>query len=1082
MRIQSWGTAALALLGAVLVSLAGYALPTFTDLDHDAGNLNPTDIIVVQDIQAQGDSTSDTIINGLTVQNVGTADYTKIVKIEVLDGGGILGEATNLAGLTTGGVTINVGQYTIPASGDESIRVRVTIAPTTTIVGGETVNLRVKFHYVLNETSYTSSYYDDGISETIIKGGFDDAIDTVVGPHNFNPGNENIVQVTTFTDDDANAFPVTWQGEAIVIDNNSGTANETEIETVSVTVSISGVLYACTKPWEGDGIVSFAPVDFDPDLPNVGDDREATITVRMKIRTDSARDNQTIRPRTTVKVEEGTQAYTQVLTGTKAQRVRYQGCEISEEISTHLTSGVLTVGEYLAQTIRLTDDDVNLDAVALEEIEVRNTGNATGAEFSRIEVLRDGVLIGFIDNPAGFAGGQRFALDDGPADWALGDDRSTTLTILYYVGENAVSGHTLKPKVVVRTAEERVDLYWSDDVTYPDVVLLHAPGFEVVKKDPEGPTGGDAYTGQRLLAQQILCRDIDENSDGVTVNPIVVKNVGSASGNPDVVKIEIADIDGNILGSAEDLTGFTTGGVSITTDEYNVLEDSPEGAEMILFVYLTIADPEVAVAGRTVNLETRILHTESGMGYEKSVAGPVWTIRVNHRPVVNFDWTPEVANVGQETQFTADVTDEDGDDIVTHEWSFGEERGGGESDEQDPIYVFGTAGEQEVTLTVTDERGLTGSTTKAVVVNAPPVVEVAMEPEAPGLDENVQFTPTVSDPDDPADEPYTYEWDFDDDEATSDSEAPIHSFAERRTYDVSLTVSDSRGGTTTVVLPVTVGNRAPEVDLNWTPANPDVSELVVFTATVTDLDDPPDTPYTYEWDFGDDDETSSSASPTHRYDERATFTVTLIVTDAREGRTTVEKEISIGNGAPVIGSLSVDPPTPNTGDAVSITASSTTDPDGDSIVSYEWKFGDRSETTTTSNSTTHVYATPGTYTIEAIAVDARGGRSEAKTVQITVAGPTKVVTWAFPNPASTTATISYYLPDGATDPELWIFDLDRSQVLRQTLAAGETEFEWNLRTGDGDAVSNGLYFCIITATKAAGGTTSSDVFLLLVAR
>jgi hypothetical protein len=65
---------------------------------------------------------------------------------------------------------------------------------------------------------------------------------------------------------------------------------------------------------------------------------------------------------------------------------------------------------------------------------------------------------------------------------------------------------------------------------------------------------------------------------------------------------------------------------------------------------------------------------------------------------------------------------------------------------------------------------------------------------------------------------------------------------------------------------------------------------------------------------------------------------------------------------------------------------------------------------------------------------------------------------------------------------LWIFDLNRNQILRQTLAAGDTEFEWDLLNGAGTAVSNGLYFCMITATSATDRTITSAVFRLLVVR
>ncbi|MBU1048991.1 PKD domain-containing protein [Candidatus Bipolaricaulota bacterium] len=224
------------------------------------------------------------------------------------------------------------------------------------------------------------------------------------------------------------------------------------------------------------------------------------------------------------------------------------------------------------------------------------------------------------------------------------------------------------------------------------------------------------------------------------------------------------------------------------------------------------------------------------------------------------------------------------------------------------------------------------------------------------------------------------------------------------------------------------------------------------------------------------------ATPSFTYDTAGTYTVTLTVTDSDANTDTATLSVSVGNEPPVVGGLTATPTTANTGSNVVFAATNVTDPDGDAIGHYEWDFGD---TVTNANGTQqigHIYGAPGTYTVTVIAVDDRGGRSVARTLDIVVEGPTRVVMRGFPNPATTSATIEYFLPIGATRPELLIFDLNRNRILQQTLPAAGTTFVWNLRDDDGTAVSNGLYFCMITATSATDRPIVSDVFRLLIAR
>jgi cytochrome c len=93
--------------------------------------------------------------------------------------------------------------------------------------------------------------------------------------------------------------------------------------------------------------------------------------------------------------------------------------------------------------------------------------------------------------------------------------------------------------------------------------------------------------------------------------------------------------------------------------------------------------------------------------------------------------------------------------------------------------------------------------------------------------------------------------------------------------------------------------------------------------------------------------------------------------------------VGITDNSPPVLTASADPlsgPAPLT---VDFTASAT-DPDGDDPITFEWAFGDDGATADTADAT-HTYVTPGTYTAEVTATDARGA-SASESFEITVEG------------------------------------------------------------------------------------------------
>ncbi|SIM55347.1 ThuA domain-containing protein [Micromonospora cremea] len=93
---------------------------------------------------------------------------------------------------------------------------------------------------------------------------------------------------------------------------------------------------------------------------------------------------------------------------------------------------------------------------------------------------------------------------------------------------------------------------------------------------------------------------------------------------------------------------------------------------------------------------------------------------------------------------------------------------------------------------------------------------------------------------DPEGEPLMYAWDFDGD-ATIDSteRAPTHTYTDNGVYNARLTVTDPHGKTGTTTVPITVGNKRPEVSFELPPTGAffDFGDEISWNLQVTDAED-----------------------------------------------------------------------------------------------------------------------------------------------------------------------------------------------------------------------------------------------------
>lgn len=153
---------------------------------------------------------------------------------------------------------------------------------------------------------------------------------------------------------------------------------------------------------------------------------------------------------------------------------------------------------------------------------------------------------------------------------------------------------------------------------------------------------------------------------------------------------------------------------------------------------------------------------------------------------------PYAAMVGEAVQFDGTAsTDPDGS-IQTYEWSFGD---GNTGTGVGPVHAYTMAGTYTVTLTVTDDQGMTGSATTTAEISEPNAQPQPPVADAGGPYSGVAGTAVLFDGSastDPDGTIQTYVWDFGDN-TSGNGVGPVHTYAAAGVYTVTLTVTDDQG-------------------------------------------------------------------------------------------------------------------------------------------------------------------------------------------------------------------------------------------------------------------------------------------------
>ena len=428
------------------------------------------------------------------------------------------------------------------------------------------------------------------------------------------------------------------------------------------------------------------------------------------------------------------------------------------------------------------------------------------------------------------------------------------------------------------------------------------------------------------------------------VLPVPVANSDVASGNAPLsvafTGSDSVDPDGAITGYEWD---FGDGGSSTDADPTHVYTNEGEYSAV-----LTVTDTDGATAS----------------------AGITITVAANPAPTAVLDVTgfaPASSKIPVAYDFDGSASTDDGS-VVAYEWDFGD--GSPVATVATPSHTFTSAGSFVVTLTVTDNGGLTNSATTLVTTlpNPAPTIVASADPQVGKGPLTVTFNS-----DGTADEDGTivsYDWDFGDGNSSADAN-PTHTYAVG-SYVAELTVTDDDGNSTSTTFAIeSLANVLPVAVANATPGKANMKAPLPVAFSSAGSVDNDGAIVSYAWDFTDDgsvDSTDENPSFTYTTDGLKVARLTVTDTDGATGTTTVQVNVGPENVAPVA-VPTADKTSGKRNLAVNFSSASSTDSDG-TIVEYLWDFGDGSPTTDVANPS-HTY-TVGEWTATLTVTDDEG--------------------------------------------------------------------------------------------------------------
>jgi len=387
---------------------------------------------------------------------------------------------------------------------------------------------------------------------------------------------------------------------------------------------------------------------------------------------------------------------------------------------------------------------------------------------------------------------------------------------------------------------------------------------------------------------------------------------------------------------------------------------------------------------------------------------------------------------------------------------------------------YDAVGTWTATLTVTDDRGDTHSTTCEVEAVLPPNI-------APTADCSVLPNPaTVGQPatfdaagsTDTDGQLVAWRWNAGDGSADQDGETITHTWDRAGSFDVTLTVTDDRGGEDTARCPVQVmlpPNVLPVAACSASPLEADLGEVVSFDGRGSM--DPDGTLVGWSWDFMDGSPAGVGAQVTHMWQAIGDYPVRLTVTDDRGGTDHADCGVKIvDNNQPPVADCSATADIVEVGFPFILDGSLSSDPDGD-LVTFRWDPGDGSNAVF-GQRVGHIYTGAGSFVLTLTVTDDRGA-SASTTCPITARSNTPPVA------VLTTQNTTYGVGEAIVFNGRDSYDPDEpdDSIVR---------YDWDFDDGTTDSgataqqashafTTAGVYLVALTVTDSHGATDLAEV-------
>jgi len=624
--------------------------PEFTAQSLETSVLNPNDSgITVQEVLVN-EFNQSIRIKELTVANFGNATENEIGELRVQykssEGDWSSVHLGNLTGINSG-ITFSLpGEGVTLHPGDSSrFQFKVFVGPPGNIPVSKygqslTLKLGAMFHYVsLNARgiavdSVSSSWLMDPHPDTILRGGFESVGFGMVEEAFLHPGTVSTIGKFIFTDDDLNPSGV--EVNSITVTNDlktddplvlgkdiiqislhvkifdGDTAEERSI-TKSVNSPVSKVTFDLTSEEWWDGVCK--------------DDNQVVITVKGKVAPgQECRSKHKLRTglKLTTKEMNGMTGYPfpqkAITPRTNIQTLEMYGLEQIEDKTIWL-SKVVNFEETFQQTLALKDDDANSDDFILSEIKLMSKGSLSNSDFKDISVYsvkEDGKLVKI---GSGLTFGDNWQNLTSQSESVVPDQGELLIEVHYTVSAGATRGGTFSPLVQVKGNEGLGKNVSSPVCSCPMTLTVYPRCAELISGSRQMAGKPPTVDSNKLFAQRIDIMDKDENQYDLYINPIVIKNLGTATG-ADFEKLELHDEDGKLLVSTTNLNGLNTAGATLSNlDGITTVCDSQFGNWRSFYVYLTPSRSLMTADVRTVCLEATVYQSEGKRDHTDVVKG-----------------------------------------------------------------------------------------------------------------------------------------------------------------------------------------------------------------------------------------------------------------------------------------------------------------------------------------------------------------------------------------------------------------------------------------------------------------------------